>query len=143
MNKFCTLKKEYKEPSKSYNLISTVFFLTENFYKDPNKKYLQGLQRTLDDFYLHFDKSYVLRIYYDKSVLQKNHTSDFINRMIDDSKKLINELKTKERIQLVEFTCKNYKKDGFHIGMFPTLVRFSPIFEDNKNVKKDIPRSEI
>lgn len=135
MNKYCTLKKEYKEPSKSYNLISTVYFLSENFYKDPNKKYLLGLKKTVQDFYLHFDKSYVLRVYYDLSVLQKKHKSDFINKMIDDSKKLINELKTKERIQLIEFSCKNYKKEGLHIGMFPTLVRFSPIFEENKNIK--------
>jgi hypothetical protein len=135
MNKYCTFKKEYKEPSKSYNLISTVYFLSENFYKDPNKKYLLGLKKTVQDFYLHFDKSYILRVYYDLSVLQKKHKSDFINKMIDDSKKLINELKTKERIQLIEFSCKNYKKDGLHIGMFPTLVRFSPIFEENKNIK--------
>ena len=135
MNKYCTFKKEYKEPSKSYDLISTVYFLSENFYKDPNKKYLLGLKKTVQDFYLHFDKSYILRVYYDLSVLQKKHKSEFINKMIDDSKKLINELKTKERIQLIEFSCKNYKKDGLHIGMFPTLVRFSPIFEENKNIK--------
>ena len=29
MNKYCNFKKEYKEPSKSYNLISTVYFLSE------------------------------------------------------------------------------------------------------------------
>ena len=88
MNKYCNFKKEYKEPSKSYNLISTVYFLSENFYKDPNKKYLLGLKKTVQDFYLHFDKSFVLRVYYDLSVLQKKHKSDFINKMIDDSKKL-------------------------------------------------------
>ena len=84
MEKYCTLKKHFQEPSKPYNLISTSFFLTDNSYKDPVKKYVYGLKASVENFYLHFDKSYMMRIYFDNSVLEKVHKSKELNEVIDD-----------------------------------------------------------
>jgi hypothetical protein len=147
MDKFCSLKKHYQEPSKPYNLISTTFFLTDNMYKDPIKKYVNGLKASVENFFLHFDKSYMMRIYYDNSVLEKIHKTQLLNDAIDDIKNFIKELKEQPRIQLVEFNCKNFKKDKLHIGMFPTFLRFDPLFDDKSKIKtviiSDIEASSI
>ena len=50
MDKFCSLKKYYKEPDKPYNLISTCFFLADNYYKDPIQKYFNGLKITIEKY---------------------------------------------------------------------------------------------
>ena len=138
MEKYCSLKIHYQEPTKSYNLISTSFFLTDNAYKDPIKKYVFGLKASIDNFFLHFDKTYYFRIYYDNSVLKKLHKKDELNNAIDDILKIFDELKSKPRIQLVEFSCKDFKKDDLHIGLFPTFLRFNPLFETKSKIKNII-----
>ena len=147
MEKYCNLKKHFQEPSKPYNLISTSFFLTDNTYKDPVKKYVNGLKASVDNFLLHFDKSYMMRIYFDNSVTEKIHKNKEINNVIDDVKKMMSEFKQNPRLQLVEFTCKDFKKDKTHIGMFPTFLRFNPLFDDKSKIKNiiisDIEASSI
>jgi hypothetical protein len=138
MDKFCSLKKYYKEPNKPYNLISTCFFLADNYYKDPIIKYFNGLKITIENFYLHFDKSYYFRIYYDNSLLEKIHKNKVVNDIIDKIKELIDSYKKQERLQLVEYNCKDYRKDKFHFGLFGTIVRFHPLFETGANTKNII-----
>ena len=138
MDKFCSLKKYYKEPDKPYNLISTCFFLADNYYKDPIQKYFNGLKITIENFYLHFDKSYYFRIYFDNSLLEKIHKNKIVNDSIDKIKQLIDSYKKQERLQLVEYNCKDYKKDKFHFGLFGTIVRFHPLFETGSKTKNII-----
>ena len=147
MEKYCSLKKQFDEPKKPYNLISVSFFLTDNVYKDPLKKYVLGLKTSIDNFYLHFDKSYFLRIYYDDSVLDKIHKKSEINDLIDQIKEIFEDLKQKPRIQLIHFSCKEFKNDKLHIGLFPTFLRFNPLFDEKSKIKNiiisDIEASSI
>ena len=134
MDKYCKMKKFYKEPKGEYNILSTVLFLTPYGYKS-SLMYIEGLKTNIQDFYLHFDNSFYYRIYYDKSVVQTIHQDDKLNKLTQKCKSLFENLKTAPRIQLIMYECPKFKKNNhYHKGMFGTILRFTPLFNE-KNVK--------
>lgn len=135
MDKYCKMKKFYREPKGKYNILSAVLFLTPYGYKS-SLMYIEGLKTNIQDFYLHFDNSFYYRIYYDKSVVEEIHDNDELNNLTKKCKLLFEKLKTAPRIQLIMYECPKFKKENknYHKGMFGTILRFSPLFNE-KNVQ--------
>ena len=130
MDKYCNMKKLYKEPKGKYNIFTVVFFLTSSAYKN-SYEYFEGLKDNLQKFYYQFDNSFYFRLYYDKSLTEKIHNNEDLNKMTELLKKYLEEIKNSPRVQLVEYECPNFKNGQYHKGMFGTLLRFAPIFSQN------------
>ena len=75
MDKYCNMKKLYKEPKGKYNIFTVVFFLTSSAYKN-SYEYFEGLKDNLQKFYYQFDNSFYFRLYYDKSLTEKIHNKE-------------------------------------------------------------------
>ena len=131
------IKKYYKEPEGTYNLVSTVVFRLENNYK-PMSNYHDKFMFMLQNFKRTFRGNYYLRVYFDRSIYVKTD-NDIINKEIDEMwKPLLKYLKSLSFVQLVRYNHLDFKKNKtFHDGLFGTLIRFLPLFdyESNKNIR--------
>jgi len=133
------LIKYYKEPEYKYNIVSVSVFRLENPYKDFDK-YYNGLKRLVSLFLKNnvYEK-YILRIYFDDSIIKATHKNKLINEEINNKwKPLFEELKTNKKVQLVKYECSKLYDGLYHYGLFGTLMRFIPLFdyEDNKNINE-------
>ena len=108
---------------KKRNMFTTSFFKLEKSYKNFNK-YLEGLNNWIH-FLNSFEHDYIFRI--------------FIDQNIYNDKNIMKLLRSDNKIELVLFKCKNYKKGNYHIDLFSTLIRFFPYFNfDNNDSNKVI-----
>lgn len=137
------LKKYYKEPNNSYNIVSVVIFRLEQNYKSMYEYYDKFIYM-IKQFKYYFN-NYYLRIYFDKSIYIKTK-NNIINDEIDKMWiPLLKNLKKLSFVQLVEFNHMDFKYDKvFHKGLFPTMIRFIPMFDyDNNHNIKTIIISDI
>jgi hypothetical protein len=57
----------------------------------------------------------------------------FVDEYVSQSDEILKEIKALDA-RILLFKCPNYMKDSqFHIGLFPTMVRFYPMFDVNPN----------
>ena len=61
------------------------------------------------------------------------HLRLFIDDNIYSDDELMKNLKSIKNIQIVRYSCPNFIVDGFHRGMFGTLVRLFPMFDFKNN----------
>ena len=87
------------------------------YYKNFNI-YIYGLKKWIK-FLNSFDHDYILRLFIDNNVY--------------NDKEIMKLIRSTNKIQPVLFSCKNYKKEDYHIDLFGTLVRFFPFFNFNNN----------
>lgn len=118
---YCNIKPLYKLTKSKYNIISTVLFSMKKGYKDFNK-YINGIENWLKLIYDHLPTFY-LRVYIDNSIVK--------NKTIFNKIKEIN--KKKSKLQLVYFDCQDFKNNNIHKELFPTLIRFLPLFNYSDN----------
>lgn len=101
------------------HLICCSLFKMKNSYNDFST-YTEGL-KDLMTFLENSNKDFIFRIYFDES--------------IDDEKSWKNtmkEIEKKDYTELVKYECKKLKDGKFHDGVFGTLIRFLPIFDNEK-----------
>ena len=101
------------------HLICCSLFKMKNSYKDFSE-YTEGLLELLK-FFDNIDKDIVFRIYFDES--------------LDEEKSWINimeEIRERNYTELVKYECKKLKEGKFHDGVFGTLIRFLPLFDNEK-----------
>src|SRR5579872_2477897 len=105
------------------NIIVSVFFKREKYYKN-FAIYTRGLERLLkfvdDKNYNDIDNDgFVYLLFID------NHVADDpeLRTMIENCHNCVPVL----------FGCSEYMKDGYHLDLFGTLVRFFPMFDFDKN----------
>ena len=111
------------------NIVSTCFFKR---YK--NKQYKEGgFTRYLDGLQELNDKTkqigFRVRMFIDESIYQ--------------DEVIMKRLRKLPMIDLVVFDCPLYKKDGYHMGLFGTLIRFFPMFDFPNNDANVIIISDI
>ena len=117
---FGTLKYNYKiDPNIKYNIVSIVLFKMKNSYKN-FKSYINGLFE-IKKYYKKYLPNFVIRLYYDKSVINDKY---FIKLY-----KLYNE----SGEQLIEYDCPDYKDGIFHKGTFGTIIRYISYFNFKNN----------
>jgi hypothetical protein len=90
-------------------------------YKNFNK-YLYGVENWLKLLHDHLPTFY-LRVYIDDSIIKNEN---YFNEI-----KKIN--KIYKNLQLVRFNCDNFKNEEYHKDLFPTLIRFLPLFQFSNN----------
>tara|TARA_A100001015_G_C15012552_1_gene723868 strand:- start:1393 stop:2523 length:1131 start_codon:yes stop_codon:yes gene_type:complete len=101
------------------HLICCSLFKMKNSYKDFSV-YTEGLLELLK-FFDNINKDIVLRIYFDES--------------LDEEKSWINimeEIRERNYTELLKYECKKLKEGKFHDGVFGTLIRFLPLFDNEK-----------
>ena len=118
MDKF-ELTRYYEEPKEKYNIISVSIFQMSQGYKGI-KKYTEGLDNLIDKYDL-FLPNFYLRIYYDETI--DNVNWDYV----------LNKARKHKFCQLIKFSHPWFKSEKGHYGVFGTLARSIPIFEENKN----------
>lgn len=119
---YCSIKPLYKSNKKNYNIVSTVLFNMKKGYKNFNK-YLYGIENWLLLLNDHLPNFY-LRVYIDDSIIKNNN---FYNKI-----KELN--KTNKKLQLIYFNCDKFKNNNtHHKDLFPTLIRFLPLFDYSEN----------
>ena len=104
--------------SKKINIISTVLFKMKNSGYKPFLKYVNGVQH-LSNFMHKKLPGFHLRLFIDDTIYTDNE--------------LIKNLKSIKNIQIVRYSCPNFLINGFHRGMFGTLVRLFPMFDFKNN----------
>jgi hypothetical protein len=103
-----------QNPSRKYaNTVNLVFFRAYPIYKN-FQKYIDGLKNW---------KSFME--YYPYSQLQI-----FVDREIANDP-AISKILASMNARVYIFDCPDYKEDDHHVGLFPTMVRFYPIFDIN------------
>lgn len=95
------------------DLICSCFFKLEISYKNFDK-YIDGLKKNYNDVIKYYSK-YTFRL--------------FININIYNDIEIMNKLKGMTKLELVLYKCLDPKL----IGLFPTLIRFFPMFNFNNN----------
>ena len=113
-NSICTIKTLYTPNRRYANTVNLVFFraipLTKNF-----KEYTEGLRQWKE--YIKIFPDSQLQVFIDKAISTDEETM-----------KILHDLDA--RIYL--FECSDFLiKDGFHIGLFGTVLRFFPMFDIN------------
>ena len=115
---------------KKKDIISICFFKMNNHYKDFSV-YLRGLDNWIN--YLNTNK----------------HTSNirirmFIDQNIYKDKAIMKRLTSSDKIELVLFTCSKYmNKEGFHVDVFGSMVRFFPAFDYPNNDANNVLLADI
>jgi hypothetical protein len=115
MNDICKITKYYKNDCKK--IISCSIFPMKTSYRDFNK-YITGLDNTINRFKKNLP-DFKLRLYYDSKI------KDIIH----------NKYNNNSYVQLAEYECLKFKKDGFHIGIFGMFIRFIPLFKNDENLE--------
>jgi hypothetical protein len=114
--------------SKKINIISTVLFKLKTSEYKPFLKYVNGIQHLSN--YMHKKlPGFYLRL--------------FIDDIIYSDQELMNKLKSVKDIQIVRYSCPNFIVDGFHRGMFGTLIRLFPMFDFKNNDSNYIIATDI
>jgi hypothetical protein len=111
---------------KNYNIISVVYFNYKDkirFNTDEEitiqfKRYYDGLLDIIKKFRNIFDNNFLLRIYYDDTVVDK------INQLLEDTNHEFDDY-----IELFKYDIPLFKKDGQHQKTVGTLIRFLPLFD--------------
>lgn len=117
MDNFCNFNIIKKINEKKKYLLSASLFYLNDPYKD-NSRYINGLKKLIE--FLEFNKSFILRIYYDNSIFEN-----------DEYRNMFNILKKNKFVELTNYSCKKFLKNKYHIGIFGVLIRFLPIFYKN------------
>jgi hypothetical protein len=117
----CTIKPLYLSNRKDYNIVSTVLFNMKSCYKNFNK-YLYGIENWLKLINDQLSTFY-LRVYIDDSIIKNDKFYESIKKIDEKNKKL----------QLVYFNCNKFKNGDYHKELFPTLIRFLPLFKYPNN----------
>jgi hypothetical protein len=113
-NSICTIKTLYTPNRRYANTVNLVFFraipLTKNF-----NQYIDGLREWKEYSKIFPDSQ--LQVFIDKAVSMNEEIMDILHKL-------------DARIYL--FECSDFLiKDGFHIGLFGTMLRFFPMFDIN------------
>lgn len=120
---------------KSVNLISSVFFKRDQYYKNFGI-YVKGLSRTIQ-----FIDNYNREVEQNKS-MEKFYYLLFIDSNVRDDSKLMKIIRKSENTIPVLFKCPTYiesKNNGeYHVDLFGTLVRFFPMFTFKNNPAKNV-----
>lgn len=124
INELCTFKIVHNGHllKKKSNILSAVFFKRDRYHKN-FKIYMNGVEKLVlfeehwNDNYPH-DKFYLLI---------------FIDRHIYEDDIVMNILKNGRNTIIILFDCMDYRKGDFHIDLFPTMVRFFPMFNFKNN----------
>ena len=115
-----TLKYNYKISEKKYNTINISLFKMKNSYRE-FKIYTDGILEIFKHYKKYFP-DFILRIYFDDSVIDNK---DFI--------KLYNILDNNKQ-QLIHYNCQKFKLDKkYHRGIFGMMIRFLPYFDFKNN----------
>ena len=110
----------YKITNKKYNIICISLFKMKHSYRN-FKIYSDGVLE-IHKYYKKYFPNFILRIYYDKSVIDDNEFKKLY--------KVLNENKQ----QLVFFDCPKFKLDKkYHRGIFGMFMRFIPYFSFKGN----------
>jgi len=115
-NKICNFEIlfDYNETKK--NILSACFFKMNNHYKN-FKIYIDGLKNIIN--LLNTQNKYILRIFIDENI----RNDEYIFKLLSSNKK----------IEIVVFKCNNYLRDGYHVDVFGTFLRFFPLFNFKNN----------
>ena len=100
------------KPLTNYNIISCVFFIKKEAYKDITY-YTNGLINIINNFSNIFI-NFRLRIYYDETVI------NILDTLLKD--------KNLDNIELYKYNIKLFKDEQFHKGTIGTFMRFLPLF---------------
>jgi len=124
-NSICKFEDIFKNlPKKKIDIISACLFKLDNGYRDFSK-YIEGgknVKKLADKLNMYFV------LFIDDSI--------YNNKEIYD--KLINNIYDKKTI-IIKYDCPKFKNDnGYHKGLFGTLVRFFPLFDFPNNPFKKI-----
>ena len=110
----------YKITNKKFNIICISLFKMKNSYRE-FKIYTDGILEIFKHYKKYFP-DFILRIYFDDSVVDNK---EFI--------KLYNIL-NKNNQQLIHFDCPKFKLDKkYHRGIFGMMIRFLPYFYFKNN----------
>jgi len=121
------------QDNKSDNLISCCAFRMAGGYKS-STRYIRGLTNLIKYLPTYFP-DFKLRIYYDNSIILQDHDSQEINDEIRDQwLPLLDMAKKKPYVQLAHYRYDKFEiKNGlYHDGLFGTIVRFIPLFQDRQ-----------
>lgn len=115
-NPVCDFEILQNPNSRYADTVNLVFFraipLTKNF-----QKYVNGL-RMWKQFKKHYPTSQ-LQIFIDKSIAEDSEIRNVLREL---------------HARVFLFECPNHmRSDGYHMGLFGTMVRFFPIFDINKH----------
>jgi hypothetical protein len=105
--------KKNKEPNNNYNILSCVFFLKKESYKNINI-YKNGIIDIINNFNKILP-NFRLRIYYDESVLE------ILNNILNK--------KNLDNIELYKYNIDFFRDDIYHKGVIGTFIRFLPLFD--------------
>jgi hypothetical protein len=108
-----------QNPSRKYaNTVNLVFFRAYPIYKN-FQKYIDGLKnwKRFMQYYPHSQ----LQIFVDKQIASEPTIAAILSTM-------------DARVYL--FDCPEYKEDDHHVGLFPTMMRFYPIFDINTHAMR-------
>ena len=108
--------------NKKVNILSTSFFKMKDHYKNFNI-YIKGLKSWIR-FLNSFDNDYVLRIFIDENI-KKDHN-------------IMNIMNSSNKIQVILFSCEDYKNEKYHKDVFGTLLRFFPLFDFENNDSNNV-----
>jgi hypothetical protein len=131
----CDFKRFYKEPTEKYVCLATSLFYKDEYIKvNKDLKTYNATKIKVDLFIKNLSKTiksledgtypsnFYLRIYFDKSLFK-----------LTEYKEMLMKLKDNPKIQLIQYTCKDYmylNKDT-HMDLFGTLIRLHAIFDDS------------
>jgi hypothetical protein len=115
-NRICNFEVIHNPNNRYADTVNLVFFraipLTKNF-----QKYINGIR-----MWKHFKKHYPasqLQVFIDKSIASDSEIQKILHNL---------------NARVILFECPEYmRKDGYHIGLFGTMVRFFPLFDINKH----------
>ena len=128
-NEICKFTPLFKiDYSKKINIISTVLFKLKTSGYKPFLKYVNGVQH-LSNFMHKKLPGFHLRLFIDDSIYSDED--------------LMKKLKSIKNIQIVRYSCPKFLIDGFHRGMFGTLIRLFPMFDFKNNDADHIIVSDI
>jgi hypothetical protein len=121
------LTKYYDKVQK--NIISTIIFCMEKSYKKQDI-YYNGLKNLIKIFPSYFP-DFVLRLYFDDSVITPKHSDENLNYYIKTHWiPLIEELKYNKSVQLIHYNLPEFKTSPlYHIGTIGQFLRYIPMFD--------------
>ena len=101
------------------HLICCSLFKMKNSYKDFSI-YTEGLLDILN-FFDTSGRNITFRIYFDESLDEEESWEE-----------VLQEIEKREYTELVKYECERVKEGKFHDGVFGTLIRFLPLFDNEK-----------
>ena len=123
IDKIGIFKYNYKITNKKFNIICISLFKMKNSYREL-KVYTDGIL----EIYKHYKKyfpDFILRVYYDNSVIDDDNFIKLYN-ILDKNKQ-----------QLIHFDCPKFKIDKkYHRGIFGMIMRYIPYFKFENNDAK-------